>query len=522
MSTVVEVDERQKAPQSAAPAPRRAGRAAIVAVLILALVGSGATRFWADSVRGEPIVASNVNGRSLSGMNSYALALLLGGLRGPLVMFLWSSSENQKTENNLEDFDSKVEWIRLLQPEFDTVHIFQIWNKAYNISVKMTNLANKYSTILDALDYAHNVDAEKPNDINIISAIGGIYFDKFGNSAEKLYYRKRVRNETLPHATDAAIRRNDPGVRRTQLDPMLDKNFNVLPELLTPRMSQPLVDPDDPKVVYDGSELQFLKEYNPYPYGISPFALAYNYDRRAQLLQLAGKQRHAQLSDLVIDSRPALALRGWADEEAEYGRRAELKGFGQPVPENADKLDFETNAAGATFSQPVVNRDAINEAIFEYDRAATIYARADKEFADHINRFKTNEQNYQSHRAEVQAMQALLAADRDYLKAMVATGDERAALVKQAIEEYTRAANLQRVVILKYRVYEQFAEQVYPQGVTRANVNENTPNLADITNRAVATMEEKVGKQNFLEDSNDTIEYINRAETRLKLLEAAK
>ena len=31
-----------------------------------------------------------------------ALALLLGGLRGPLVMLLWSNSESQKMDKNLE------------------------------------------------------------------------------------------------------------------------------------------------------------------------------------------------------------------------------------------------------------------------------------------------------------------------------------------------------------------------------------------------------------------------------------
>src|SRR3954468_5338117 len=240
MSTAIDEFEPKRSQNRAAASSK--GRVATVIVLIAALIGSGLTRNLADYVRGAPVVAASGSGRSLSGMNSYALALLLGGLRGPLVMFLWSSSESQKTENNLEDFDSKVEWIRLLQPEFDTVHIFQIWNKAYNISVKMTNLSNKYSTILDALDYAHNVDAEKPNDINIVSAIGGIYFDKFGNSAEKNYYRKRVRSETLPHSTDEAIRRHAPAVRRTELDPILDKNFRVLPELLTPRLDPPLVD----------------------------------------------------------------------------------------------------------------------------------------------------------------------------------------------------------------------------------------------------------------------------------------
>ena len=76
-------------------------------------------------MRGEPIVAATSNGSSLAAMNSYALALLLGGLRGPLVMWLWTKSESQKSENDLEDVDSMMEWIRLLQPEFDTVHIFR-------------------------------------------------------------------------------------------------------------------------------------------------------------------------------------------------------------------------------------------------------------------------------------------------------------------------------------------------------------------------------------------------------------
>lgn len=496
------------------------GRFITVIVLVISLIGAGLTRNWADAVRGEPIVASAASGRSLSGMNSYALALLLGGLRGPLVMFLWSSSETQKTENDLEDFDSKVEWIRLLQPEFDTVHIFQIWNKAYNISVKMTNLTNKYSTILDALDYAHSVDAEKPNDINIISAIGGIYFDKFGNSAEKVYYRKRVRAESLPHPTDANLRRRDPAVRRTEADPILDKNFNVLPDLIVPKLDKPLVDPDDPNLVYNGSELQFLPQFQPFPYGVSPYGLAYNYDRRAQLLQLIGKQRHAQLSDLVIDSRPALAMRGWADEEAEFGRRAELDGFGKPVAPSADKLDFENTAGPIALGTPIVNRKAIDEAIFEYDRASAYYARADKEFASHILRFKSSELTYQSHRASAQAQQVLMQADRDYLKAMIAPAEQRAALVALAIEEYTRAASLERVIILKYSIWEQIADQVYPKGVTRQNVTENSPALAETTDKAIAQMEALVGKAGFLDDAGEYIQYIDRATARLKQLQA--
>src|SRR4051812_19291525 len=106
------------------------GRGAITVVLIVSLIATGLTRYWADSLRasattsgGQAITTGTA--QSLSAMPSYALALMLGGLRGPLVMILWSSSESQKADKDLEDFDTKVEWIRLLQPEFDTVHIIQ-------------------------------------------------------------------------------------------------------------------------------------------------------------------------------------------------------------------------------------------------------------------------------------------------------------------------------------------------------------------------------------------------------------
>ena len=122
----------------------------------------------------------------------------------------------------------------------------------------MTNVANKYSTILDALDYAHNVDAEKPNDINIISAIGGIYFDKLGNPPRRFTTASAFVPRPCHTPATFRLRQRDIGMHRTKLDAVLDSSYHILPELLKPRLSQPLVDPHDPSVVYDGSELQFL------------------------------------------------------------------------------------------------------------------------------------------------------------------------------------------------------------------------------------------------------------------------
>ena len=110
----------------------RRGRKAVVAVMVASLVGAGLVRFTAMQYRAKTAPpgeqAEATGSERLSAMPSYATALLLGGLRGPLVMMLWTSSESQKAEKKLQDFDTKVEWIRLLQPEFDSVHIFQVWN----------------------------------------------------------------------------------------------------------------------------------------------------------------------------------------------------------------------------------------------------------------------------------------------------------------------------------------------------------------------------------------------------------
>src|SRR4051794_34389371 len=279
-------------------------RLPIVVMLLISLLAAGATRQWAAAFRrsGNELSGTSSAGANLSRMNSYALALLLGGLRGPLVMFLWPSAEEQKAQKNLEDLDTKIEWIRMLQAEFDTVHIFQIWNKAYNISVQMASLSNKYRTIIDAIDYARKVDQERPNNINIIYAIGSVFGDKLGDSSEKAYYTQRVREESLPHASRQKLAANDPGYRRLQLDAVLDEQGKVPSQFLVPANLKPLDDPDRPQDVYDGSELYFLQKFEPYPYGVSPFGFAYNYRKRAQLLQRLGHENHAQLSELVVDS----------------------------------------------------------------------------------------------------------------------------------------------------------------------------------------------------------------------------
>ncbi len=492
----------------------------IVIVTLVALVLATGTRQWAARQRGERNLSAQT---PLSRMNSYALALLLGGLRGPLVMFLWPSSEGQKSEKNLEDFDTKVEWIRLLQAEFDTVHIFQIWNKAYNISVLMANLPNKYATILDALEYARTVDRERPGNINIQAAIAGIFGEKLGASnPEKTYYKQRVRDESMARGEAQDTQRGKsgaPGFRRTELDPMLDRDGNILPDLLKPRAGPGGAESEP-------GELANLQPFEPFPYGISAHALGYNYYKRAQTLLRNANQHHAQLSDLVVDSRPALALRSWSEDEWELGRRAELEAFGIPFPEEAkeERRYLEGPAARIALDAKVVNPGALEKAIFEYGLAAKTADAALRDYEAHLQKYRTNFITYRAHMDDMAARVSLLRGDEAFLKAMVASGEQRSELIRRAIDDYNDSIRRFRLVLMTYYI-EARQYPLLPEGVTRDNITEklSAQEIGALVDRlADEVFETGYQAAAHFEDWDEYMRYIRRAQARVKTLEGAQ
>jgi hypothetical protein len=494
---------------------RGGGRVTIVAVMIVALLAAGFTRHVAEAQRGTIGAQQMQTGANLSNMNSFALALLLGGLRGPLVMILWTSSEAQKSEKNLEDFDTKVEWIRMLQPEFDTVHIFQIWNKAYNISVQMASNANKYITILDALEYAKSVDAERPNNINIIYQMGSVYFDKLGGASEKAYYRKRVREESLPHKSDPKLKRNDPGWRPLQMDAMLDAKGMILPQYLQPKYPRPADLPADSDW-NDGSELQYLAPYQPFTYGLSPQALGYDYFKRAQVLQSVGKQRHAQVSDLVIDSRPGLSLRMWGEEEIERGRNVELGAFGKEIP--TERVDKDLPTADVALTTPPAAKD-VQEALYSYQQAAKIEQDALQAYQVHLLKYAVNRSTYEFHVEHIKGLIPLAMGDHDYLAAQLATGSERDRLVASATEAYRKAKQQAEYMLIRYHIDDQFAPELFPPGITRMTADKLSPDqYADILARNKALLRRPNVFDQYGEDRIEYERYAKRAEMRLQQL----
>ncbi len=527
----------------------RANRLGIVIVMLFCLLAAGVVRDRAkDRMRqrqaggsstqptSQPLDASGSSGQSLAQLDSYSLGLLLGGLRGPLVMLLWTSSESQKNDRELEDFDTKIELIGKLQPEFDTVHLFQVWNKAYNVSVQMANLPSKYSVVLGAIDYARERLGERPENMNMESEIARIFFDKLGTSSEKAYYRQRVRDDTLPLTdltklifpadqakkfTDAALAAGVDGRRftlrrepdgenlsatlrsdlaeplmatlkdptitaqkispkivansagkttRTRLDPVLDEQFRILPDLA----KRALIDANtnaagDHRWRPEMGPLAYLVKYEPFPDGVSTFALSYNYYKRSVALMLSRDQHHAQMSDRVISSRPAMCLKNWAEEEYDRGRRSEAAGLGLRAAPDIDQNAIEMLAAEQPLDRVPLN-PLLRDAMYSYARSAAVTADSIEEYRDHLLRNRDDVQTYASHMAWMRTLQYLMLADRLFLTVLTTDGPERLEAATQARELYLKASDMALRNGLVFFAPEELTAEYYPPGFTRADV----------------------------------------------------
>jgi len=451
---------------------------------------------------------------------------LLGGLRGPLVMFLWSSSESQKIDRNLEDLDTKVEWIRLLQPEFDSVHIYQIWNKAYNVSAMMASPANKFSVIMEALDYAHNVDAERPGDVNILAATSNVYSGKLGspNLAEFAFYSRQFRAESLTPANREKF--YGRVMRLDKWKPLLTDANMIRPDLIEPNHPRPADLPSNAEW-NDGSELQYLAAFAPFPYGLSPTAMSYNYAKRAQVAMTAEGQQPLQMSEMVVDSRPGIQLKEWMEDDSQMGREQESAAFG--IPSVGGKVD--TIADKVKPSDTPRDRTALKAAIYYFDSAVRISRRGLEEYRRHLSKpeYAMRTTIYRSHIADLNAAEAMYQADRDYLAAcLLADRSAKNALLLEASESYSRAMLVYEHTVLDYFMED---EGLFPAGLNAPHVFprniRNKNDVAKLSDDLVSSAYDKatsivtrlpLGAQTYRDERQQYGRQIRRCRIRMNLI----
>jgi hypothetical protein len=167
-----------------------------------------------------------------------------------------------------------------------------------------------------------------------------------------------------------------------------------------------------------------------------------------------------------------------------------------------------------------VDRAAIDEAIFSYDRATKTAGAAIPEFNSHIERYPSGLQNFGSHRQTAYAVQHLTAADAAYLRAIVAASpDARKASLDTAKAEYREALRQYYVLVLRYYVSDADAKAV---GFTReALAGMNLEQLEDLMNKFNQRIETVYKNIGLLPNSEDIVEYrenAQRIKDRLSLI----
>jgi hypothetical protein len=557
----------------------RTGRPVAAVVAIVGLLSAGALRYAAEATRAWASPSQDVTagqGVRLAQLDSYALGLLLGGLRGPLVMALWSGMERLRIEGAFDELDERNELIRLLQPQFDSVHIQLARMSAYDVSAQQAGVASRYNTIVEAIGYLARVQDERPPDIELATETGKLLSNKLGAADEAEYFSRRVRQETqarqpavrleFDQARETELRNaaaragiasreliirpaGTPGrivallpaeagqrlqgfdgddVARETLDPpdktdiartdgriptVLDDAGNLLPRYADPRRDAP----DD---ALDGAPLQFLRDFAPFPEGISPLALAYNEFQRARVLQEFAGQRHVQEGQGSVMVNPGRALRDWALEAYEVGRQLEAEAYGRQPPRRSTdgqlQARLELVSADMPPDRPVVAPALLDRARTYYRRAANVARRASAFLTDHVEQFPESANIFVSNVDRLDLFVALLEADLAYLDLLQDAPDAPRPEAVAAL--YEQADVSARDFLLKYHVM----PQAMPNGVPTARVMDLPPEVREIVYRQMLGLQEQALRANRFFDADRVLlefeGYRERTRVRRALL----
>jgi len=131
----------------------------------------------------------------LADLPAQAVTLILGGFRGPYIVWLWVQAEQEKQANIHFDLIDRYTKIAALQSEYAEVWSYLGWNLAWNLSAQWQSLDRKYQWIRRAVEFLQEGNRKNPHNAEIMAALGRVYSEKLGRSEEAPYYRPRVSHD---------------------------------------------------------------------------------------------------------------------------------------------------------------------------------------------------------------------------------------------------------------------------------------------------------------------------------------
>lgn len=132
-------------------------------------------------------VAENSPGKAL-------LTIAPGGLRAPLVNYLWIRADKLKNEGRFYDAMQLADLICSLQPQFPGVWSFHSWNMAWNISVTTHTAEERWQWVYNGVKLLRDHGIRyNTNSIILYKDLAWIFFSKMGQTMDDMHlaYKQR-------------------------------------------------------------------------------------------------------------------------------------------------------------------------------------------------------------------------------------------------------------------------------------------------------------------------------------------
>ncbi len=120
---------------------------------------------------------------------SAVLTVAPGGLRAPVIGYLWIQAEELKNEGRYYDALQKAQMICALQPHFSGAWVFQAWNMAYNISVGTHTPEHRWLWVHNGLKLLRDQGIPRnPQSLNLYRELSWIFFHKMGGTTDDMHF----------------------------------------------------------------------------------------------------------------------------------------------------------------------------------------------------------------------------------------------------------------------------------------------------------------------------------------------
>ena len=134
-----------------------------------------------------PQIAENYPAKTL-------LAMAPGGLRAPLVTYLWIRADKYKAAGRTHEAMQLADLICYLQPDFEGVWAFQAWNMAWNISVTTHTPEQRWLWVHNGVKLLRDRGIPlNPKALTLYKELGWIFFNKMGQYLDEMHmvYKQR-------------------------------------------------------------------------------------------------------------------------------------------------------------------------------------------------------------------------------------------------------------------------------------------------------------------------------------------